>query len=273
MIAAVLALSLFPWAGGTGIAAAFGLGSAPARSSAEKALAGLLAGSAITFAERSKPWIEALGTVPEDEQRERLTDLLRVLLDEHPERSTRACVLLGAIHAEESLPASTRGASQDALVFGLTQRRDMGERWKISADVVAARALDVGLGSPEERAALGKQLTELAHGGSPHPHLAVRVECAASALKLKAQTALNADLPSKGQATETTAFLLAVLRAETPDQVKSPRTWPRITTLAWVKTRAAEALALWTATDNRFRPDGSWAHQVAEAARFESLLR
>ena len=33
-------------------------------------------------------------------------------------------------------------------------------------------------------------------------------------------------------------FLLAVLRAETPAQALSPRTWPRITTLAWVKTRA-----------------------------------
>ncbi|MEO0661954.1 MAG: hypothetical protein AAFZ87_10485, partial [Planctomycetota bacterium] len=64
-----------------------------------------------------------------------------------------------------------------------------------------------------------------------------------------------------------------VLRAETPDQAKSPRTWERITTLAWVKTRAAEALTRAARTELRFHPDASWAAQMQEANRLEALLR
>ncbi|MEM9802043.1 MAG: hypothetical protein AAGA20_17095, partial [Planctomycetota bacterium] len=102
-------------------------------------------------------------------------------------------------------------------------------------------------------------LAELAAGPSPHPDLSVRVECGAVAI-------------SAGPRDDLTAFLLAVLRAETPDQTKSPRTWERIKTLAWVKTRAAEALSLAANVPLQFRPDGSWAHQMREADRLEELL-
>jgi len=87
----------------------------------------------------------------------------------------------------------------------------------------------------------------------------VRVECASAVL----------GLPGDGS---VAPFLLAVLRAETPDESKSPRTWPRIQTLAWVKTRAAEALSRVVETEMRFRPDGPWAHQTEEANRLEALI-
>ena len=102
-------------------------------------------------------------------------------------------------------------------------------------------------------------MASLASGESPHPDLAVRVECASVALAAGRR--------------EVVPFLLAILRAETPDQAKSPRTWERVTTLAWVKTRAADALARAGGLEMQFRPDGSWAHQMEEADRLEAALR
>lgn len=230
------------------------------------ALEDLLMGSAITFADRSKPWIQGLEATPASDQRQAITDLSEVLLAQDPERAARAAVLLGALLASGALPAETRDAAQGALIYRLSQRVDTGARWSVGPDVTAARALDRRHGSPALQASVRETLGELAHGAVPHPSLAVRVECAASVLKLT-ESELGSGEPG------TTAFLLAVLRAETPAQTQSPRTWPRITTLAWVKTRSAEALADWTQTKSRFRPDGPWAHQVEEAARFESLLR
>ncbi len=215
----------------------------------------------MSFAERSKTWIDLLAATPESRQSPVVTGLTEALLADDPERSTRAAVLLGALLAEGAMADGTRSAAQEALIYRLEQRRDLGARWKVGADVAAARALDRAHGSPDLQTSLRSALAELAHGQGPHPNLAVRVECAATVLKL-----------SEEPAGPTTSFLLAVLRAETPAQTISPRTWPRITTLAWVKTRAAEALAAKTGTENRFRPDGPWAHQVVEAARFESLL-
>ena len=66
---------------------------------------------------------------------------------------------------------------------------------------------------------------------------------------------------------------LAASMASLPDQAMRPRTWERVTTLAWAKTRAADALARAGGLEMQFRPDGSWAHQMEEAERLEAALR
>lgn len=162
------------------------------------------------------------------------------------ERAARAAVLLGAEGGERA---------RSALLDRLDQRIAAPSRGATGVDVIAARALHEGITEKET-----ERLAELVQGTEPHPDLAVRVECARAVL-------LGADHRA------VVPFLLTVLRAETPAQEKSPITWPRITTLAWVKTRAAQALSRAAGTDLRFRPDGSWAHQVAEAERLEGLLR
>ncbi len=225
----------------------------------------ILRGSAITFPERAGVWLDGLVGIPEDAHPDVMMALLEGLLTEDPERSTRSAVLLGAILGRDDMPGGLRSAAGKSLVHRLESRVDLGARWKVGADVAAARALDRPWGSGDAQSSAREALLELAHGQVPHPNLAVRVECAASALKLTTDRATQSTAP-------TTDFLLAVLRAETPAQAQSPRTWPRITTLAWVKTRASEALSKLTGLENRFRPDGPWAHQVAEAARFESQL-
>lgn len=166
-------------------------------------------------------------------------------LNGEAEVAARAGVLLGASRAPEA---------RMALLARLETRTAAATRSDIGVDVIAARVLRDGL-SREESA----RLVALSQGAAPHPDLAVRVECARTALLAKGDRAV-------------VPFLLSVLRAETPAQEKSPITWPRITTLAWVKTRAAEALSQAATAELRFRPDGSWAHQAAEAARLESLL-
>lgn len=148
-------------------------------------------------------------------------------------------------------------------------------------------------------AGVADRMLELACGDAPHPVLAVRTECAAVVLEasvgwvdVSASNALApTDVRSEALYRRAAAFLLSVLRAETPDEAKSPRTWERVTTLAWVKTRAAMAMnraaavhTQWktiggaasgqVATDApvAFRPDGSWAHQMAAADRLEAIL-
>lgn len=174
-------------------------------------------------------------------------------LDGTAHLATRAAVLLGAA---ADLGQGPSALAQDILLRRLSARQAPASRSENGVDIVAARALAPHLRPGEPAAAA---LAELASGDDPHPDLAVRVECARAALEF-------------AQAREVAPFLLAVLRAETPGEAKSPRTWPRVQTLAWVKTRAAEALSRAGGTDMRFRPDGSWAHQTAEADRLEGLL-
>ncbi|MEM1449776.1 MAG: hypothetical protein AAF957_02360 [Planctomycetota bacterium] len=177
-------------------------------------------------------------------------------LDGEHRTATRAAVLLGAALADPSIDAGVRDEAALALRARLESRRSGGQRHEIAADVVAARALDA---RAIETAPLAASMASLASGESPHPDLAVRVECASVALAAGRR--------------EVVPFLLAILRAETPDQAKSPRTWERVTTLAWVKTRAADALARAGGLEMQFRPDGSWAHQMEEADRLEAALR
>ncbi len=242
-------------------------GSAPKEAGPIRSISEVLGGPAVGFAERMTPWLEAIARATAHRQQRGVTELTIALNRDAAEWSTRAAVILGAILADDRCSHPARSQAHAALLEHIELRKDTGARWTVGADVVAARALDRPFGCPRSIAQTRTALFELAAGPAPHPHLAVRVECAATALELGG-TADRNDVAA--HALED--FLLAVLRAETPDQSKSPRSWPRMTTLAWVKTRSARALSAWARTDVRFRPDGSWEHQTQEAARLESLL-
>jgi len=104
-----------------------------------------------------------------------------------------------------------------------------------------------------------ERLLALAIGPAPHPNLAVRVECARTLLAL--------------DEARTIPFLIRVLRARTPAERNDPPDWPRIDTLAWVKHRSSRALAEHFQVPDVFRPDGSWQHQMDEAAAYEKLAQ
>lgn len=104
-----------------------------------------------------------------------------------------------------------------------------------------------------------ERLLALAIGPAPHPDLAVRVECAGTLLTL--------------DEARTIPFLIRVLRARTPAEREDPPDWPRIDTLAWVKHRSSRALAEHFGVPDVFRPDGSWQHQMEEAAAYEKLAQ
>ncbi|MEM9381937.1 MAG: hypothetical protein AAGB93_18420 [Planctomycetota bacterium] len=244
----------------TGARALLGVAALAACGAAAAGAAGLLTAaepeeawrrtSAVAFPEAAA---EALGGRLDGEAVQRLAADLD---GESHEIAARAAVLLGAALADPAVDAAVREEAALVLRVRLESRQSGGARHEIAADVVAARALDA---RAIESAPLAASLASLASGESPHPDLAVRVECASVALAAGRR--------------DVVPFLLAILRAETPDQAKSPRTWERITTLAWVKTRAADALSRAAGLEMRFRPDGSWAHQTEEADRLEAALQ
>lgn len=169
------------------------------------------------------------------------------------EASVRATVLL----AHDPSPAASQ-----ALLALLVRREAAPTRGLEGAEITAAAALAERALTPAQVAAL----TELAgppapHPTSPpapHPTLDVRVECALAALR-------------HGEAS-VAPFLIRVLRARTPAEREDPPDWEPIDTLAWPKHRAAEGLARFLGTEDRFRPDGSWQHQMDEASRLRALL-
>lgn len=168
-------------------------------------------------------------------------------LDAQNQLSVRAAVLCAR---------SRDPRAAELLLARLEQRRLGPQRNSDAGDVVAASAL----ADWPFRADLADRLVALAAGAAPHPDLEVRVECAASALRL-------------GAPTESVApFLLTVLRALTPAELEHPADWPRQTTVAWAKSRSAEALSERAGLPCEFRPDGSFAHQAAETAKLERAL-
>lgn len=167
------------------------------------------------------------------------------------EGDTRRAVVLA-----RAADQGERGAV-DGLMALIAVDREATDRGSVGAGIVAARGLlQPALDSESLRNMLASQA--IGPEDSRHPELSVRVECARTA-------GLAGDR-------SVVPFLLAILRAETPAEDVADRTWERITTLAWVKTRAADALSRMAGVELRFRPDGPWAHQVEEAARLESLL-
>ena len=197
--------------------------------------------------------------------------LARQMNEGDPETATRAAVLLGAVLERERNTA--RAPRIAALLLARLERREAVEvRGHLGADLVAARSLD----SRAFLDGVADRMLDLACGDAPHPVLAVRTECAAVVLEANVDvSATNAlapiDVRREQLNRRAAAFLLSVLRAETPDEAKSPRTWDRVTTLAWVKTRAAMAMNR-AGAPVAFRPDGSWAHQMAAADRLEAIL-
>jgi hypothetical protein len=155
------------------------------------------------------------------------------------------------------LCARSRDPRAAELLLARLEQRVLGpDRNSDAGDVIAAAALaDLAF-----RADLADRLVALATGDAPHPDLEVRVECAASALRLGAPT------------DSVAPFLLTVLRALTPAELEHPGDWPRQRTVAWAKTRGAEALSERARVPCTFRPDGSFAHQAAETAKLERAL-
>lgn len=161
------------------------------------------------------------------------------------EASVRAVVLL----ARDPNPAITERLLQ------LIERRQVApERGQEGAEITAAAAL----GNRPLTQAQHQRLERLALPGDPHPTLDLRVECALAVLQ-------------QGGA-RVAPFLIRVLRARTPAEAQDPPDWDRIDTLAWPKHRAAQGLASFLGTEDRFRPDGSWQHQMDEAQRLRDLL-
>lgn len=161
------------------------------------------------------------------------------------ETSVRAVVLLAH---DPSDPVT------ESLLALLERREVAPARGLEGAEITAAAALADRELTEEQR----RRLTELALQPAPHPTLDVRIECAVAAL-------------AQGDAT-VAPLLIRMLRAKTPAELEDPPDWERIDTVAWPKHRAAHALARFLGTDDRFRPDGSWQHQMEEAARLERLL-
>lgn len=173
-----------------------------------------------------------------------LASLTRVL-DQSDGSAVRAAVLLAHSDADRAT---------QILVQRLEQRAPSVSRSLDAGDLVAAAALarrGADLGVPQ-------RLESLALGPRPHPGLEVRVECARSALLSNREAVVP--------------FLLRVLRAGTPAENQDPGDWERVETLFWAKSRAARVLSDRAGVPVTFRPDGSYEHQIEEAARLERLL-
>ncbi len=129
-----------------------------------------------------------------------------------------------------------------------------------AAEIVAAAALaDV---PAHLRAPAASRLERLARGDRPHPHLCVRVECAASALRLESRA--------------VQPFLLEVLREGTRAQSPRPswtRAEPTLEELEWAQTRAAQALSERAGVPCLYRAEASAQDRANEAASLEHLLR
>jgi hypothetical protein len=182
--------------------------------------------------------------------------LLARALDQEPPRALRAVLLLA--HAHD--PAA------DAALLARLERRIAPADYAFPAvDVTAAAALArVPAGSPaaaEQAAQHAAVLEELAHGRRPHTMMAVRTECAASALRLGRTGAI--------------AFLLGVLREGTPAREPRP-TWTRGETrtedLAWSQWRASQALSERAGVPAAYRPEANAIERAQIALELEQIL-
>lgn len=189
------------------------------------------------------------GWLPEGEARRvsetTLADLRRALGG--PEiTAVRAAVMLARTRDPRAGEVLLSRLEQRVAVPPLESQRDAG-------DVVAAAAFAAEMRARVEAA----RLNSLAIGRRPHPSLAVRVECARSAL------ALGMDTPIP--------YLVSVLRmGTTAGRVAAGE--ENQDDLAWAQVRAAEALASRAGTKSRFLPEGSVKEREEEASRLEALL-
>lgn len=160
---------------------------------------------------------------------------------EHPgPRALRAAVLL-----------ARSGTAVEPLLRHLERRRPPTDRADDAASVVAAAAL-------AEHPAAVERLAALASGPRPHPDLEVRVECARSALALGDTSVLP--------------LLVGVLRIDTWDGQNDVRDYTPSATTAWVRQRAAEALAEHLGLEDRYRADASIEDRQRVAKELADLL-
>jgi len=165
-------------------------------------------------------------------------------LDAMDPTSVRAAVILGRCGTEQA----------GNILFRRLQRRVLGPtRPSDAGDVVAAAAL-TRFPQPER----WHKIARLAIGPDPHPDLEVRVECAASALRLGDERPIP--------------FLLQVLRIGTYEGQREPLDFTPSETTAWARGRAAEALSEYAGLPLRYREDGPIAAREREARRLEERL-
>lgn len=191
--------------------------------------------------------VSSLATGPPLSWSSEALESLSAGLNDPGTRATRAAVLLAL---------DPRDTTSEILLQSLEARHVAPARGLDAGDILAAAALG-------QRALDGDtiaRLLALVNGTRPHPDLEVRVECAA--------TLLGAGMAEEGVA----AFLLRVLRAETPAQASDPIDWERVETMSWSKSRAAAALAAHLRLPNDFHPDSPWQEQIDIAARWEAAL-
>jgi hypothetical protein len=146
--------------------------------------------------------------------------------------------------------------SGNRLMRRLEEREVGPERGSDAGDIVAAAALADFAGAAELYL---EDLHKLAVGRRAHPDLEVRVECAASALRIGD----DAPIP----------FLLQVLRIDTFAGQSDERDFETGAHTAWARGRAAAALSRRAGVPTVYQPDGPILEREREAARLERLLR
>ena len=162
-----------------------------------------------------------------------------------------------AVRAAVLLSRSREPVAAEILLERLEEHVAGEERNSDAAHVVAAAGLGelTGPGAPPD---LVPRLVALASGGTPHPDLEVRVECARSAVLLGS----DAPLP----------FLISVVRIGTPKGRAEGTFWPAPLRSAWCRERAAEILAWRAGVENSYSADASIFDRDAVADRLTEVL-
>jgi hypothetical protein len=158
-----------------------------------------------------------------------------------------------ALRALELLARCSDPLAGEILLQRLERRAASAGEPGAAIDIAAAAAAK---NFPEARNAAGR-LEALATGRRPHPELEVRVECAASALRL-------------GRA-RVAAFLIAVLKHGTRIAVASSG-WKPIPEMGFCQRRAAEALCERAGRPCRFRPLQPLDEREADIRALETQL-
>ncbi len=211
-----------------------------------------------TWADQSdlafEAWAAELASGPTPTWNAASLDALTAGLERSGMDATRAAILLAYDPGQ---------AATERLIATLERRHVAPTRGEDAGDIVAAAALELRPLTRDQRA----RLQELVVGQPHHPDLEVRIEIAAAALNAPEAQGMAPE-PDQGVG----AFLVRVLRAETPAQQDDPGDWKRTTNLAWAKSRSAQALNRALGLSLECRPDGSWAYQMEVAQEFADAL-
>ena len=193
-----------------------------------------------TFEEMAQAWAPAGGRT----LTEAVASELAAALVPQDDGSIRAAVLLGRALDERSREILIQRL--EARVFGPARASD-------AADCICAASLAAHALSKSEL----DRLQDVVIGTVVHPDVEVRVETARVLL------AAGRD--------EVIPFLLTVLREGTLDQ-EATVAWERKPTMAWPKSRAAEALSERAGVPCDYHPDSSFARQAREATKLAQRL-